>query len=117
MKELGRKKSKKKSRKVVMSNQLAEIKRDDGAAAEMILDDPKLNPPSPDNVYTKMQKLYYEEAAATGDGVEVDNVVGSFDQHNTWWDYEFLFCRLGGFPLHECKVLDFACGPGREKYC
>ena len=58
MKELGRKKSKKKSRKVVMSNQLAEIKRDDGAAAEMILDDPKLNPPSPDNVYTKMQKLY-----------------------------------------------------------
>ena len=48
MKELGRKKSKKKSRKVVMSNQLAEIKKDDGATAEMILDDPKLNPPSPD---------------------------------------------------------------------
>ena len=114
MKQLGHKKTKKKKRKIVMSNQLAEVKGDTKHDDEIILDDPISNPPSPDNAYTKMQKLYYEEAAATGDGIKVDNVVGSFNEHNTWWDYEFLFCRLGGFPLHECKVLDFACGPGRN---
>lgn len=66
------------------------------------------------NKYTKMQKKYYEEAAATGDGVTVDNVVGSFDQHNKWWDYNLLFIRLGGNDYSSFKVLDFACGPGRN---
>jgi ubiquinone/menaquinone biosynthesis C-methylase UbiE len=110
MKQQGRKKQKKKPRKVVMANQIERSK--DGK--EIILDDPTSNVPSLNNPYTKMQKLYYEEAAATGDGVTVDNVVGSFDGHNSWWDYEFLFARLGGADLKTCRVLDFACGPGRN---
>jgi len=65
------------------------------------------------NKYTKMQKKYYEEAASTGDGVIVDNVVGVFQEHNEWWDYELLFTRLPG-NFQNKKVLDFGCGPGRN---
>ena len=65
------------------------------------------------NKYTKMQQEYYNKAASTGDGVTVDNVVGSFNQHNNWWDYNLLFYRLP-FNFKEKIVLDFGCGPGRN---
>jgi ubiquinone/menaquinone biosynthesis C-methylase UbiE len=69
---------------------------------------------SEDNKYTKMQSNFYENAASTGDGVTVDNVVGSFEGHNMWGDYEFLFTRIKNADFRSLKVLDFGCGPGRN---
>lgn len=68
----------------------------------------------PSNKYTQMQSKYYEEAASTGDGVTVDNVVGSFQGHNLWKDYKYLFSRIQKVDLKDLKVLDFGCGPGRN---
>ena len=69
---------------------------------------------SSSNKYTQMQSKYYEEAASTGDGVDVDNVVGSFQGHNQWKDYKYLFSRLKNVNFKDLKVLDFGCGPGRN---
>ncbi len=66
------------------------------------------------NKYTQMQTKYYEEAASTGDGVDTDNVVGSFQYHNHWKDYKYLFSRLENVNFKKLKVLDFGCGPGRN---
>lgn len=45
----------------------------------------------------------------------IDNrnpVVGSYDKHNEWEDYELLFEGLEN--TQDMVVLDFACGPGRN---
>lgn len=39
-------------------------------------------------------------------------VVGLFDEHNAWEDYEYLFKDVTD--LASRKVLDFGCGPGRN---
>ena len=44
------------------------------------------------NTYVSMQSNHYENAASSWDLNNRDPVVGSFDQHNNWSDYdEYLF--------------------------
>ncbi|AGE57559.1 SAM-dependent methyltransferase [Acanthocystis turfacea Chlorella virus NTS-1] len=63
------------------------------------------------NKYTVMQRSAYENDANQWNINNLDPVVGSFNAHNDWSDYEFLFKDL------DCEdkiVLDFGCGPGRN---
>jgi ubiquinone/menaquinone biosynthesis C-methylase UbiE len=70
-----------------------------------------------ENKYTQMQFNLYNELATEWSEENREPVVGSFDAHNNWPDYEFLFERLNN-QSHKIG-LDFACGPGRNlvKYC
>ena len=65
------------------------------------------------NKYTDMQKIHYEAEAAKWSLDNRDPVVGGFDQHNAWPDYdEYIFKDV---PNTQDKVcLDFGCGPGRN---
>jgi len=65
-----------------------------------------------DNAYTKMQQRQYDLEAANWSVQNRDPVVGSFDAHNAWSDYDnFLF---KGIATTDKLALDFACGPGRN---
>jgi ubiquinone/menaquinone biosynthesis C-methylase UbiE len=66
----------------------------------------------PINKYTKMQKTQYEADANRWNIHNLDPVVGSFNAHNSWSDYEFLFKDIED--LKTKSVLDFGCGPGRN---
>ena len=65
-----------------------------------------------ENKYTKMQLDLYNKLASHWSETNKDPVVGSFDGHNDWNDYENLFQKLE----NQSKLigLDFACGPGRN---
>ena len=64
------------------------------------------------NKYTIMQKNSYENDALNWNIHNLDPVVGSFNEHNNWSDYEFLFKDIEN---SEDKImLDFGCGPGRN---
>ena len=65
-----------------------------------------------DNKYTVMQKNQYEREASYWNINNLDPVVGSFNAHNNWSDYEFLFKDIDN--LNSRTVLDFGCGPGRN---
>ena len=64
------------------------------------------------NKYTQMQLNQYNALASCWSEENRDPVVGSFDGHNNWNDYEYLFQRLEN--QSELVGLDFACGPGRN---
>jgi ubiquinone/menaquinone biosynthesis C-methylase UbiE len=64
----------------------------------------------PDNPYTRFQQDYYEAEAAKWTPADRDPVVGSFDRHNAWADYDLLFAGIGTAGK---VALDFGCGPGR----
>lgn len=60
-----------------------------------------------------MQKLQYETEAFFWNLDNREPVVGSFDAHNQWKDYdEFLFKDIDY--NKNTNVLDFGCGPGRN---
>ena len=59
-----------------------------------------------------MQLNAYNKDASRWSEQNRDPVVGSFDRHNNWNDYEHLFKRLNN--QSELIGLDFACGPGRN---
>ncbi len=65
-----------------------------------------------ENKYTVMQKTVYEHEANKWNVDDRDPVVGSFDAHNAWSDYDnYLFKNI------ETKgkvALEFGCGPGRN---
>jgi ubiquinone/menaquinone biosynthesis C-methylase UbiE len=65
-----------------------------------------------ENKYTQMQLNLYNALASNWSEHNRDPVVGSFDWHNIWPDYEHLFKRLNN--QSELVGLDFACGPGRN---
>lgn len=65
-----------------------------------------------DNKYTKMQLDFYNYEASTWSEQNREPVVGSFDAHNNWPDYELLFQKIDN--QTEKIGLDFACGPGRN---
>ena len=64
------------------------------------------------NKYTIMQKTQYENNAKEWSIHNLSPVVGSFNQHNIWKDYEFLFKDIEN--VEQKKCLDFGCGPGRN---
>ncbi len=65
-----------------------------------------------ENKYTQMQLNLYNGLASQWSEENREPVVGSFDGHNNWNDYEYLFQRLEN--QSELVGLDFACGPGRN---
>lgn len=66
----------------------------------------------PNNKYTKMQQSQYDNEAVHWNITNKDAVVGSFDKHNLWQDYDnFLF---KGIETTDKTALDFGCGPGRN---
>jgi SAM-dependent methyltransferase len=65
-----------------------------------------------ENKYTQMQLNLYNGLASQWSEENREPVVGSFDAHNQWADYENLFQRLEN--QSELIGLDFACGPGRN---
>lgn len=74
------------------------------------------------NKYTRMQLAEYDHQAGQWSVTSRDHVVGSFDAHNEWADYERLFDALPTDGLATgadrkwptLEVLDFGCGPGRN---
>jgi ubiquinone/menaquinone biosynthesis C-methylase UbiE len=64
------------------------------------------------NKYTKMQLNQYNSLASSWSEQDRDWVVGSFDAHNNWVDYENLFKDFEN--KSQMIGLDFACGPGRN---
>lgn len=65
------------------------------------------------NQYTKMQFEHYESTAKTWNVECRDPVVGGFDLHNDWKDYDdYLFKDIKNTKSKVC--LDFGCGPGRN---
>lgn len=67
---------------------------------------------SKDNKYTQMQVNQYNALASGWSESNRDPVVGSFDGHNNWPDYENLFINLEN--QSELIGIDWACGPGRN---
>ena len=66
--------------------------------------------------YVAMQKSTYELAATQssyGDTI-TDHVVGSYDRHNEWRDYETHLMRCVDESFRSKLALDFGCGPGRN---
>lgn len=64
------------------------------------------------NKYTKMQQQQYDSDASFWSIDNRDPVVGSFDKHNNWIDYDiFLFKNID---TKNKIALDFGCGPGRN---
>ena len=71
------------------------------------------------NRFTAMQQRAYDADAKNWTLKRRDPVVGSFDAHNRWEDYEtFLFTDVittaDSRPLNQLEMLDFGCGPGRN---
>lgn len=59
-----------------------------------------------------MQQSQYDREASGWSLSNRNPVVGSFDSHNAWDDYEYLFDGLQD--LSQQRALDFGCGPGRN---
>lgn len=63
--------------------------------------------------YVEMQRQQYNWEAAHWNINNKDFVVGPFDAHNMWKDYDdYLFRDI--IDLDKAKALDFGCGPGRN---
>lgn len=62
--------------------------------------------------YLKMQRSAYDETAGTWSISNRDPVVGCYDKHNAWKDYDiYLFKDI---PTEGMKALDYGTGPGRN---
>lgn len=65
------------------------------------------------NNYLQMQKSYYNEDASHWSLQSRDPVVGSYDQHNAFSDYdEFLFPK--DLDTQNLTALEYGCGPARN---
>lgn len=64
--------------------------------------------------YTMMQQHQYTCDANNWSIDRRDPVVGSFDAHNNWEDYETYLFKDAPTNTRELRALDFACGPGRN---
>jgi ubiquinone/menaquinone biosynthesis C-methylase UbiE len=67
--------------------------------------------------YALMQKTLYENGAAASSYAQaekVDYIVGSYDAHNRWPDYDRFLMRYVTDDHRDKLALDFACGPARN---
>ncbi|NQU95139.1 MAG: class I SAM-dependent methyltransferase [Candidatus Omnitrophica bacterium] len=67
--------------------------------------------------YAYAQKLYYRYHYKIADyyrSVKKDTVVGSYDLHNKWADYDDYMMKYIDDGYKEKTALDFGCGPGRN---
>jgi hypothetical protein len=64
------------------------------------------------NKYLNMQKTHYEKDAANWSLENRDPVVGTYDLHNQWEDYDRLLFK--GIDTQNLKALEYGCGPGRN---
>ena len=62
--------------------------------------------------YLEMQRSQYNDEASKWSLKRRDPVVGSYDRHNAWSDYDkFLF---KGIQTNNMTALEYGCGPGRN---
>lgn len=67
--------------------------------------------------YAIMQKGYYNMVATHTDyesDTKEEDVVGSYEEHNNWKDYDDFLMKYVNEACKEKYALDFACGPGRN---
>ncbi len=67
--------------------------------------------------YIKMQKLFYNYRASKSvydQNQKIDAVVGSYEEHNEWEDYDNYLMSYVDESYKKKVALDFACGPGRN---
>lgn len=65
-----------------------------------------------EETYLSMQKAYYEDAAISWNLSNREPVVGAYDLHNAWADYDtFLFKN---FDTSQKTAIEYGCGPGRN---
>ena len=62
--------------------------------------------------YLNMQNKYYDQYAAIWSLEFKDPVVGSYDAHNEWEDYDTYLFK--DFDTTDLIALDYGCGPGRN---
>ena len=62
--------------------------------------------------YLNMQKNQYEEDASRRSIFNKDPVVGSYDAHNQWSDYDTYLFK--DFDTKNLVALEYGCGPGRN---
>jgi ubiquinone/menaquinone biosynthesis C-methylase UbiE len=62
--------------------------------------------------YLNMQNKYYDQYAAIWSLEFKDPVVGSYDAHNEWKDYDTYLFK--DFDTTDLIALDYGCGPGRN---
>ena len=62
--------------------------------------------------YLNMQNKYYDQYAAVWSLQFKDPVVGSYDAHNDWNDYDTYLFK--DFDTTDMVALDYGCGPGRN---
>ena len=62
--------------------------------------------------YLNMQNKYYDQYAAIWSLQFKDPVVGSYDAHNDWNDYDTYLFK--DFDTTDMIALDYGCGPGRN---
>jgi len=62
--------------------------------------------------YLNMQNRYYDQYAAIWSLQSKDPVVGSYDAHNDWKDYDTYLFK--DFDTTDMIALDYGCGPGRN---
>lgn len=64
------------------------------------------------NTYLEMQKNYYNREASNWSLQSRDPVVGSYDRHNNFYDYdEYLFPKIDTSGM---IAIEYGCGPGRN---
>jgi ubiquinone/menaquinone biosynthesis C-methylase UbiE len=64
------------------------------------------------NDYLAMQNSYYDEYASQWSLDFRDPVVGSYDAHNNWPDYDAVLFK--DFDTNGLVALEYGCGPGRN---
>ena len=62
--------------------------------------------------YLSMQNKYYDEYASQWSLSFRDPVVGSYDAHNNWSDYDTVLFK--DFDTNGLVALEYGCGPGRN---
>jgi len=72
---------------------------------------------TPREKYLSMQRSWYENGAKNSifdSQNKIDLIVGSYDKHNQWKDYDEYLMKYVDKSFRKKIALDFGCGPGRN---